>query len=140
MQDTLHSFMPKMRLIFMMAVCFLCMHFARAGAEIVISELLWSGSDLSSADEWIELTNTGSGTVSLSGWTLTRMSNGNETPMLTLPAESSVEPGGYFLIGNFDASSSRLSVEPHVTESAVSLTNTQLFLWLYDGNGALIDT
>jgi len=123
-----------------MAVCLVSVPLAPAGAKIIISELLWSGSDLSSADEWIELANTGSGTVSLSGWTLTRMSNGNETPMLTLPAESSMGSGGYFLIGNFGESSSRLSVEPHVTDSAVSLTNTQLFLWLYDDNGTLMDT
>ena len=93
-----------------MAVCLVSVPLAPAGAKIIISELLWSGSDLSSADEWIELANTGSGTVSLSGWTLTRMSNGNETPMLTLPAESSVESGGYFLIGNYPPDSTDDSI------------------------------
>ncbi|HLC76193.1 MAG TPA: lamin tail domain-containing protein [Candidatus Peribacterales bacterium] len=132
--------MPRLRLIMVMAACLLCMPFARAAAKIVLSEIFWSGSDLSTADEWIELVNTGSGTASLSGWMLTRMSSGEETPMLMIPAGSLIEPFGFYLIGNNNESSSRLAIEPDFVESAVSLANTQLFLWLYDDNGTLIDT
>lgn len=122
-----------------MAVCLACAPIASAGAKIVISELLWSGSDLSSADEWIELTNVGSDTVSLSGWTLTRVSGGSEEEMLMLPANTSVGSGGFFLIANNNESSSRLSIEPDFVDASVSLANTQLLIRLYDQSGSLID-
>ncbi len=123
----------------LVAVCLACAPMASAGAKIVISELLWSGSDLSSADEWIELTNIGSGTISLSGWTLTKISGGLEEEMLMLPANAAVGSSGFFLIANNDESSSRLSREPDLVDASVSLANTQLLIRLYDQSGSLVD-
>ena len=127
----------------------LSMFFAGGHAQeipsgIVISELLWSGTDLSTADEWIELTNTDTGAMSLSGWVLTELTGGIEEDMLTLPAGSIVEPGATFLIGNYDEEHSRLGIEPDLVDTAVSLANTQLLIRLYAPDGGtgrtLIDT
>src|SRR3989344_1643704 len=121
-------------------VCLACLPIATAGAHVVISELLWSGSDLSTADEWIELVNIGSEAVSLSGWTLTRLSGGTEEVMMILPAGAIVGSGSTYLISNFGEAESRLAIEPNFVTSAISLPNTQLLLKLFDASGALVDT
>ena len=44
-----------------------------ASVNVVISEVMWMGSDLSTADEWVELAAFSDGAAapaSLSGWTL----------------------------------------------------------------------
>ena len=111
---------------------------------IVISELLWSGTDLSTADEWIELGNTGTGDVNVGGWVLTKLSNGIEEDMLVLPEGSIIGSGATFLISNEDAGNSRLYIEPDVVDTAVTLANTQLRIRLYAPNSesgrTLIDT
>ena len=45
-----------------------CAVFAKA--DIIISEIAWMGTTVSANYEWIELQNTGSSSVNLSGWTL----------------------------------------------------------------------
>ncbi len=111
---------------------------------IVISELLWSGTDLSTADEWIELTNTGTGAMSLSGWILTKLSSGVEEDMLMLPQGSVIGSGALFLISNYDEENSRLGIEADFVDTAMSLINTQLLIRLYAPQGesgrTLIDT
>jgi len=61
---------------------------------IVISELMWSGSSGSSADEWIELYNRSAATIDLSGWTLTRLTTANlrSSLSLTLPLSRRARP------------------------------------------------
>ncbi|MEK7136831.1 MAG: lamin tail domain-containing protein [Patescibacteria group bacterium] len=108
-------------------------------ANVVISELLWSGSDLSSSDEWIELANTGTGDVALDGWRITKLSNGEEVEMLTFPQGTVAQSGGYFLISNKGESESRLGIAPDLITTSVSLVNTQLLLRLYNALGELID-
>ena len=128
--------MPRYRAIVTVAVLLLCLPMARAGAKVVISELFWSGSDLSTADEWIELTNTGSGTISLSGYTLTKLSKGEEVPMLTLTEGAVIESGSTFLISNYGEEKSRLAINPNFVTSTVSLSNTKLQIKLYESSGA----
>lgn len=50
-------------------------------AQIEITEIAWMGTAVSANDEWIELRNSGSESVSLSGWTL---SAADGTPSITL--------------------------------------------------------
>jgi micrococcal nuclease len=131
--------MPFYRAILTVAFFLLCIPLSKAWADVVISELLWSGSDLSTADEWIELTNTGSGTVSLSGWTLTKLSSGKEVVMLSLPAGTEIGSGKTILIGNYNESRSRLSIEPDIVDASMSLANTKLQIKLYAGStGAVL--
>ena len=112
--------------------------------EVVFSELMWMGSEASSADEWIELYNRGSSARDLSGWTITQTGNdGEETVMLQL-SEGSIAPGEAFLIANYNAARSQISVEPDVVATAVALPNSKLQLRLYDGDpgagGNLVDS
>ena len=127
-----------------------CVFFALAAplsaqpGPVVISELMWSGSAASTADEWIELYNPSDSTVDLAGWTLTYRSGDEDKVMLVLDA-GSLAPGQTFLIANYaaDHKNSLLAVEPQLVDAATSLPNTKLLLHLYDGDpqagGQLID-
>ncbi|KKW37004.1 MAG: Micrococcal nuclease-like protein nuclease [Candidatus Peribacteria bacterium GW2011_GWB1_54_5] len=116
-----------------------------ASAHVVISEVMWMGSDLSTADEWVELTyvQTGSGAFdvqTLDGWVLTVLnSKGEEKTLFTFPAGTNISSGQYVLVGNYDAAHSRLAVEPDFTTVSMTLPNTKLLLRLYDASGAMID-
>ena len=112
--------------------------------DVVFSELMWMGSESSSADEWIELYNRGSSARDLSGWVITQTGkDGEETVMLQL-GEGSIAPGAAFLIANYGATRSQISVEPDVVATAVALPNSKLQLRLYDGDpgagGNLVDS
>ena len=112
--------------------------------DVVFSELMWMGSESSSADEWIELYNRGSSAKDLGGWTITQTKkDGEESVMLQL-GEATLAPGAAFLISNYNAARSQISVEPDVVATAVALPNSKLLLRLYDGDpeagGNLIDS
>lgn len=117
-----------------------------SGLLVRINELLWAGSDLSTADEWIELTavpvltgSTLTEAVSLDGWSILSVKGEVETEMIRLNATHVIGSGGLLVIANNAANSSRLRFEPSLVTSAVSLPNTQLLLRLRDASGALID-
>jgi hypothetical protein len=116
---------------------------AQDPGPVVFSELMWMGSEASSADEWIELYNRGSQSIDLSGWTITRVgSDGTEGVMLTVEA-GSIGVGETFLIANYkpDSDRSRLATTVQFVSTAVALPNTKLMLRLYDApeGGTLID-
>ncbi len=110
---------------------------------VVISELMWSGSTASTADEWIELYNPSDSAVDVAGWTLTYRSGAEDKVMFVLDA--AIPAGQTFLIANYaaDHKNSLLAVQPQLVDAAVSLPNTKLLLQLYDGDpqagGQLID-
>lgn len=64
------------------------------GAEIIISEIAWMGTVNSANEEWIELQNTGSGSVSLTGWGIYKA--GGDTLIRSL--SGSISPGQYLLV------------------------------------------
>jgi len=104
---------------------------------------MWTGSDSSSADEWIELYNRSTAPVDLSGWTITR-GDGEDEEVMILISSTVIPPGAVFLIANYDADDprSRLAWEPDLVDAAVSLPNSRLRLRLYDGDpasGQLVD-
>jgi hypothetical protein len=103
--------------------------------RVVFSELMWMGSPVSAADEWIELCNRGPDPVDLRGWTITRQLEDREAIMLRIE-EGEIAPGAAFLIANFSPEDERsaLAVQPHLVEPALSLPNTRLQLRLYDGD------
>ncbi|MFA4833968.1 MAG: lamin tail domain-containing protein [Patescibacteria group bacterium] len=104
--------------------------------DVVINELMWSGSSLSSSDEFIELKNTTNREINLAGWQITKLSSGAETLILSIPEDKSISPGSYFLISNYnlDNINSILNIEPSLVDTAVSLVNTKLQIRLYDGD------
>lgn len=111
---------------------------ARAAPSVIINELLWMGSSTSSSDEWIELHNTTTTPIDLTGWSLTKLSGGASILMLTIPS-GSIPAGDYFLIANDPAATSRLAVEPQLVNTSMSLVNSKLQVSLYDAAGTLVD-
>lgn len=112
------------------------------GPTVVINELMWMGSSVSSADEWLELRNLTDQPVDLSGWQLTKKSSGAEVAMLTIPSGAAIPAGGYFLISNYAETNanSALGVAPNVVTTDVALSNSALQIKLYDAAHVLIDT
>lgn len=109
--------------------------------SVVINELLWMGSSVSSADEWIELRNISDVSVDISGWSMTKKSNGSEVLMVTLPAGSQIAPNGYFVISNYPNTSvnSTIAIVPQLVSTDVALNNTALQIRLYDASHNLVD-
>src|SRR5689334_2378622 len=93
--------------------------------SVVLNEMMWMGSSTSSSDEWIELKNTTSEAIDVTGWSLTKLSSGSEVPMLTIPS-GIIPAGGFFVISNYDAAHSRLLADPQLIDTAVSLVNSRL--------------
>jgi Lamin Tail Domain/CotH kinase protein len=65
---------------------------AAARAEVVINELMYHPQSENPAEEYIELFNNGAAAVDLSGWKFT------SGVAFTIPAGTSIEPGGYLVI------------------------------------------
>ncbi|MEW6734289.1 MAG: lamin tail domain-containing protein [Acidobacteriota bacterium] len=99
--------------------------------NVVINEIGWSGSATSPNDEWIELYNPTSQSISLNAWKIVD-DNGAQTYNLsgTIPA------GGYYLI---ERSQSATSVAANLIVSGLSLANTGDKLVLVDSTGKNID-
>lgn len=111
-----------------------------ARAQVVMSEVMWAGSDQSTADEWIELHNASDKDIDLSGWAIQYLaSSGSEETMLMLPEGALLSPGGFFVIANNVAADSRLASEPDFVTSAVSLPNTKLLLKVRNPVGDIVD-
>ena len=139
--------MRKRSVILLVAIVILVMTnvvFPASPGDVVINELMWMGSTLSWADEWIELRNTTGSSIDLSNWDITRYNGTEEELMLTIPAGKTIPAGGYFLISNYSSTNSKIDVTPDFVTTAVVLDNSKLQIKLYDGTwnggGTLIDT
>lgn len=111
--------------------------------DVVINEIMWMGSSLSTADEWLELKNTTDHEIDLTNWQITKKSNGSEVFMLTIPAGKNIPPGGFFLIANYPSDKSALNIAPGLIDTRLSLNNSDLQIKLYNGdwqNSLLMDT
>lgn len=106
--------------------------------RVAINELMWMGSSASSADEWVELKNTTAIPIDLAGWRITKLSSGVETPMLTITS-GMIPAGGFFVIANDPAETSRLLNAPQLVDAGMSLVNSKLQVTLYDAANTLVD-
>jgi hypothetical protein len=123
------------------AVCSLFLFLALTAAaqaaepgDVVFSELMWMGSSGSTSDEWIELYNRGDASIDLSGWTIARLTGDEVRSMLVIP-EGRIPANETFLISNYPADDerSRLQSLPQLVDTALSLPNSKLQLFLYNG-------
>lgn len=89
--------------------------------SVIINEIMWMGTTLDAADEFIELRNMSASAVDISGWTIENAAN---SASLTLPALSTISGNGYFLIANFAAGSSQLSVTPDWVTTDLDLADS----------------
>jgi hypothetical protein len=114
--------------------------------DVIINELMWTGSSISTADEWIELKNLSSSHIDfgLTPWSIYR----NDSLMLVIN-KGTLDPGGYFLIANnskdyiFTNGESILNIDPDLVNSVISLYNSSAQYKLYnttDDGGEIIDT
>jgi len=116
--------------------------FAQVTGQIYINEVMWRGSSVSSADEFIELYNDSDQSVDLTGWEL--FDNQKGKTMVSI-ASGQINPKSYFLISNNDGShqfsggESILDVSPDLVNSSVSLSNDSFSISLLDQGGNEID-
>ena len=108
-------------------------------ARVVISEVMWMGSDRSTADEWVELTCTEECPQALSGWTLASLGSDGAEKTLVRFGEVAIGAGQYAVVSNYPAADSRLATDPILTTTAMMLPNTKLLLRLRDGSGNIVD-
>lgn len=104
-----------------------------AHAAVVINEIAWMGTTASANAEWLELANTDSSSVDLTGWHLTALSG---SPAITLAG--TIVGSGFFLFER----TSDASV-PDVTADQIytgALTNIGTTLTLIDAGGVAVDT
>lgn len=106
---------------------------------VIINEVAWSGTAANSDDEWIELRNTSSSPVNITGWklygdnnTLNNIGNPNITLDGTIPA------GGYFLLERVEQAVS--DVDANQVYSSGDLVNGGERLYLKDLAGNTVDT
>lgn len=88
-----------------------------AFADIIINEIAWMGTTTSANDEWIELFNNGTSSVTIDGWTL-KASDGSPSINLT----GSISSGGYMLLERTDD-----NTVPNVTAGVIysgAMSNT----------------
>jgi PKD repeat protein len=111
------------------------------GPSVVINELMWMGSSLSSADEWLELRNLTEQSIDLAGWSLTKRSSGADVPMVQLPIGTVLPAGGFLVVSNYasTSTSSALAVVPDIISTDVALSNTGLRIQLLDASGQVVD-
>ncbi len=106
---------------------------AASPGDVVVNEIAWMGTTTSTANEWIELYNTTSSSISLSGWTL-NASDG--TPSISLTG--SIGGYSYYLLERTDDNS-----VPGITADKIytgALGDGGELLQLRDGSSTLIDS
>jgi len=101
-----------------------------AQAAVTINEVAWMGTAVSANDEWIELYNSGTESVSLDGWLLT--SNGG----LEIELAGSLSAGSYGLLERTDDNSAPGDAFLIYTGA---LSNTGMTLSLKRADGSLED-
>lgn len=107
--------------------------FAKISASVIINEVMFSST---LANQYIELRNLGSTSVSLSGWTL-------QNAGVTLPAGAIIAANGFYLIANTGSANSILTgtITPDFITASLSLSpTTQSDLVLKDTQSIVFDS
>lgn len=118
----------------MTAVLFLTAPFfsLAASQDIIINEIAWMGTVNSANDEWIELKNTTSQNIDLSGWIL---KSSNEKLKITF--KGTILANSFYLLERTNDSSVE-NIKADLIYKG-SLTNSGMDLELYNGAGILVD-
>ncbi|WP_239672260.1 phospholipase D-like domain-containing protein [Mangrovibacillus cuniculi] len=106
---------------------------AASANDVVINEIAWMGTTASYADEWVELHNTSSSAVDLSGWTLA-----SQDGSLSVQLSGTIPAGGYYLLERTDDTTIP-DKQANLIYSG-SLDNTGEILSLKDASGTIIDS
>ncbi|MFH1611070.1 MAG: lamin tail domain-containing protein, partial [Patescibacteria group bacterium] len=108
--------------------------------RIIISEINWAGSELSQADEWLEITNADGQTVDLSGWILTGCATSGNA--IALADGTMLANGDTLLISNYDLGSDKttLTIQPDLVTASISLSNSAQQIMLAMPDGTVVDS
>jgi signal peptidase I len=110
--------------------------------SVVINEVMWMGSTVSSADEWIELRNMTNLFVDVGKWTVENAKDsGTRTVRLPNGVNSIIPANGYLLIAKYPETSanSALNVSVDIVENLSLLDSENGDLILKDNEGNIID-
>ncbi len=110
--------------------------------KVVINEVMWSGTSLSTDDQWIELRNTTEEDINIGKWKIFN-SRDIDKPAIMIPANRVIPRNGFFLISNYsnESNNSLLNIESNMSNASMNLlkeNNGNLILKDSDGN--TIDT
>ena len=110
-------------------------------AIVIINEIAWMGTLANSADEWIELYNSNSSNIDISGWVLKSASDSK--PDIIFPKGSNIPAFGYFLIERTNDNTIKdIPADLKIgfgSGAGSGLSNSGEILHLYDGQGNLKD-
>lgn len=106
-----------------------------AFASVRLNEIAWMGTQVSGANEWIELYNDAPGPVNFSGWRI-EAEDGSPDILLT----GSIVPNGYFLIERTDDTTVPNIPADVVASFGNGLSNSGETLHLKDATGVIQDT
>jgi hypothetical protein len=126
------------KIILCLTVFLLFFGFKLAYAEVVINEIAWMGSSDNANAEWIELKNTGSNNVDLSGWTLIA-EDGTPNILLSEKCTNLIINAGNFLLLERTSDDSVLGVSADCIYAG-AMGNTSEFLKLVDGSAHIVDS
>lgn len=108
--------------------------------DIVINEINWGGSRLSTSDEWLELRNMRDTEIDIGGWTIENLGGSSSaSATIAIPQGKAIAAKGYFLIANAAMTSSKINVSPDVITTAISLLDTGEELRLRSTGGVVLD-
>ncbi len=108
-------------------------------SPIVIGEIAWAGSSLSTADEWIELWNLSDSPLSIAGWSL--VGAGENEKDIVFPSDATIPAYGTYLVSNYkstDVKSAFKTLDSLVT-TVISLSNSNQNIELRDAVGNTVD-
>ncbi|MGB9598651.1 MAG: lamin tail domain-containing protein, partial [Minisyncoccales bacterium] len=105
--------------------------------EVVINEIAWAGTIASSYDEWLELKNNTTSSISLEGWKIFAFKKGAASPSLTIFLKKEILPQDFFLLERSDDETIKdISADQSFTSS---LSNEGMKFELRDGKDDLVD-
>lgn len=112
---------------------------AASRAQVLISQVMPENS--SASDEFVELYNYSSSSVSLSGWNLKRIYSGDKSQNLvtSFSSTSTIVPFGYFLIGQSGYSLDNIVTLDYLYSTQANLAKDNNAVALFDESDSLID-
>ena len=126
------------KIILCLAVSLLFFGFKLAYAEVVINEIAWMGNSDNANAEWIELKNTGSNNVDLSGWTLIA-EDGTPNILLSEKCTNLIINAGNFLLLERTSDDSVIGVSADCIYAG-AMGNSSELLKLVDGSAHIVDS
>ena len=111
--------------------------------DVIFYEIMWMGSSVSSADEWIVLKNISDDVIDITGWKITGFGKNHDK---VIALSGVIGKNGYFLLSNntekakYSAGESVLNIKPDQYDTGMDIYNTVLGLKLFDKKSREIDS